>query len=314
MVKIPLNVFPHFPPEPENRVRLLINALRHDPVQVIMAWYLDKSISPHGIQRLLREQFDVTVNDIATYFDDVLVPSHQVRGPGPVYEPTHWVKYGISGAQFTMRYCIDKNFGLGDIFGRVIVRDQPTTFRRYKLLKTLYERKDTQSNVATLARDSFSHAQTISSDVAHLEDLGLLVGTLQDVDKFVSTKYRWDSGTPTQIEGSNPIYVFDVARAIYKKGVKTPGELIAATSHNSNRVFSALRILNDAGFVQTTETKHIFHEWDIRISPKGKQLWEEYFLKLLGFCSGKEKLPRFESEKEARPYLKATLDAYAAKR
>lgn len=314
MIKIPKKVFTVFPSEPENRMRLMLNALRHEPVQVILASGLQEG-NPQTIRRRLRERYDIDVPNIGEYVSEVLEPAHQVKATrfpdGLHYEPSHWsIVFGTKAAEFTMQYCIANDIFLGDVFGRQMVHDQPATFRRYRMLRKLYERGDKPLNVSDLSRDLMSASKTIKSDGHALRGLELVTMELEDVDKWVSLNFRWYKGRVTDISPQSPEYVFRVARALNNRGTKTAKELVTNTGLDSYRVFLALDALQEGSFVRPGEKFHLEHQWQTGMAPKGRQFWDGYLAQLYGFFSKKNELPRFENSEARDNCIRKTLAAY----
>lgn len=323
MTKIPLRVFLTFPPEPDNRMKLMLNALRHEPIQVILAFYLDDVASPQQMRAHLQRDHKVDIPNVFEYLEKVLEPAHQVKKTvfpeerWVKYEPSHWGKvYGSTAAQFTLRYCIDNGIILGDLFGRHIVQDQPTTYRRYRMLRQLYENHPKGINVASLSRDLMAKEDTIKDDLTILQGLELITMELLDVNKIIADKFRWKQGHPQNLNPSEPEYLHEVARLLFKhrRGRSVSLHyLVTSTGYKSDKVVEALSRLKSYNMVKPDKEVPIKHEWDIHIADRGRKFWETYFAQLYNFFAGKQTLPLFESREAASDYVKDAIRIHQTK-
>ena len=320
MTKIPKRLYRTFPIITEQKMPLMLNVLRHEPVQVILAFYLNDIDDPDFINGDLYKLAGERITDIPQWLDEVLEPPHLVekttfpeersRGgiPRAQFEPASaGLKYGAPTAQFTLRYCIDNGIMLSDLFGRHILEDQPTTFRRYRLLKELYERDGKSINLSSLSRNLLCANETLHRDLETLKGLELVVVDLLDVDKHVSNIFRWNWEKPFGLGDYDHQQVREVARRIFERKSVSIRDLVTGTGFRSEDVIRAISRLRAQGLIKPVGERLVEHEYSISLSERGIRFWKDYFQQLYNFFAGRQILSTFDSIEAALGYIKKTL-------
>ncbi|MBI3026557.1 hypothetical protein HYY70_00435 [Candidatus Woesearchaeota archaeon] len=122
--KIPPKIFRSFPPEPDNRMRLMLNVLRHEWAQILLATSLSSSDDPKEMRRNLEGlcNAEISVPEIRRILREVLEPAYLVEIKAylgrdlPAYSLSKTGQlYGVCPAVFTLKYSAGNNIALGDV-------------------------------------------------------------------------------------------------------------------------------------------------------------------------------------------------------
>lgn len=169
-------------------------------------------------------------------------------------------------------------------YGRRIPADQPTAFRRYALLKRLYEAKEQGIVRAGLARDIFASVNLVQSDLDDLKALGLVDVDLRDTDKTGVSSYRWKRGVPFNVD-SQEYNLHKVAEIVYTRGRATLKEIVVPTGTTTLQVTKDLRNLQSRGLIKPAGTFPILHEYHVKMSENGVHFWENCLVHIYNFLA-----------------------------
>jgi predicted transcriptional regulator len=301
--KTQITRLPVFPFDYKRRMNIMLNVFRHEPATVLLGYLMDHEGATASKLNSRMQQF-TEQKGIGTreYLRDVLTPASLVDEIGTGLRedrPLYTLKksgrdVGIPAAEFTVRYSVDNDFWLGDVFGRSIVKDIKTCGRRYIILNRLSE-LGSSSTKLNLQLDTKAHYSTVSRDLADLVSLGLVDSESLDIDSIGYHSVSWKGKECVIGPGKRNVkwvseFLQKSRNNISLKEIAREIQLPAAD------VMSALFSLSDRGLLSFHDTFPIKKKYDISMSKEGRKHWEGYFVPLSDFLRGRSELPLIKEE------------------
>ena len=312
--KTQIRRLPVFPAQAPRRMNVMLNVLRHEPAQVILA-LMEKG--KYTGRKLTKKCGGVVGLPFSStkYLEDVLVTSSLVdkfyfgMDSQSLYSlnPAAETK-GIPVVDFNLRYSVENDFWLGDIFGRSLVKDIKTCGRRYVILHDLYHEERPVSK-QFLQIGTYACHQTVSRDLACLGSLGLIDSEVVDVDSVGFNTLEW-RGRNVELTGSQKYGERKIADFLRRSNRASLGEIASETRLPTPTLVHAVYGLLDGGLIRATDKFPIKKKYEISVSDKGRQLWEGYFAPLYEFLSDRETLQGFRDEDEKLQHLKYAMKIF----